>query len=61
MNSKRQVMVKLGHVVQIRVCRLTQTWCLISLINNNNKNNNKTKERTLQMPKNNFIKCSPAL
>ena len=54
-------MVKLGHVVQIRVCRLTQTWCLISLINNNNKNNNKTKERTLQMPKSNLIKCSPAL
>ena len=23
MNSKRQVMGKLGHVVQIRVCRLT--------------------------------------
>ena len=25
MNSKQQVTVKLGHVVQIRVCRLTQT------------------------------------
>ena len=24
-NGKRQVMVKLGHVVQTRVCRLTQT------------------------------------
>ena len=23
MNSKRQVMGKLGHVVQLRVCRLT--------------------------------------
>ena len=48
MNDKRQVMVKLGHMVQIRVCRLMQKWCLTSLINNNNnKNNNKTKERTL--------------
>ena len=25
MNSKRQVIWKLGHVVQIRVCRLTYT------------------------------------
>ena len=25
MNSKRQVMGKLGHVLQIRVCRLTST------------------------------------
>ena len=25
MNSKRQVKGKLGHVVQIRVCRLTKT------------------------------------
>ena len=25
MNSKRQVKMKLGHVVQIRVCRLTLT------------------------------------
>ena len=31
MNSKRQVKMKLGHVVQIRVCRLTLTWCLTSL------------------------------
>ena len=31
MNSKRQVKMKLGHVVQIRVCRLTLTWCLSSL------------------------------
>ena len=32
MNSKRQVKMKLGHVVQICVCRLTLTWCLSSLI-----------------------------
>ena len=28
MNSKQQVKTKLGHVVQIHVCRLTWTWCL---------------------------------
>ena len=32
MNSKRQVKMKLGHVVQICVCRLKLTWCLSSLI-----------------------------
>ena len=32
MNSKRQVKGKLGHVVQIHVCRLPQTRFLISLI-----------------------------
>ena len=31
MNSKRQVKKKLGHVVQICVCRLKLTWCLSSL------------------------------
>ena len=31
MNSKRQVKRMVGHVVQIRVCRLTSTWCLTSL------------------------------
>ena len=31
MNSKRQVTGKFGHVVKIRVCQLTQTWCLTSL------------------------------
>ena len=31
MNSKRQVKGKLGHVVQLRVCRLTWTWSLTSL------------------------------
>ena len=30
MNSKRQVLGKLGHVVQIRVCRLTGKSCLQS-------------------------------
>ena len=32
MNSKRQAKGKRGHVVQIRVCRLTETWCLSSLL-----------------------------
>ena len=31
MNSKRQVKGKLGHVVPIRVCRLTEAWCLTSI------------------------------
>ena len=31
-NSRPQTKGKLGHVAQIRVCRLTQTWCLTSLI-----------------------------
>ena len=31
-NSKQHVKRKLAHVVQIRVCRLTQTWCLTSLL-----------------------------
>ena len=31
MNSKRQVTGKFGHEVKIRVCQLTQTWCLTSL------------------------------
>ena len=31
MNSKRQVKRKLGHVAQIRVSRLTQTRCFITL------------------------------
>ena len=39
MKSKRQVKRKLGHVVRIRVCRLTQTWCLTSLIKSNNSSN----------------------
>ena len=29
-NSKRQVKIKLGRGVQIRVCLLTKTWCLTS-------------------------------
>ena len=29
-NSKRQVKRKLSHVVQVRVCRVTSTWCLTS-------------------------------
>ena len=32
MNSKRQVTGKLSHAVQIRVCRLTKTGSLTSLI-----------------------------
>ena len=31
MNSKRQVKRKLGHVAQIRVSRLKQTRCFITL------------------------------
>ena len=31
MNSKQQVKRKLGHVAQIRVSRLTQTRCFITL------------------------------
>ena len=31
-NSKRQLRGKLGHVVQIHVCRLAWTWILISLM-----------------------------
>ena len=32
MNRKQHEKGKLGHVVQIRVCRLTSTRCLTSLI-----------------------------
>ena len=35
MNSKRQVMGKLGHVVHIRVCRLTFDVNVILLLSNN--------------------------
>ena len=31
-NSKRKIRGKLGHVVQIHVCRLALTWILISLL-----------------------------
>ena len=31
-NSKRQLRGELGHVVQIHVCRLVETWILISLL-----------------------------
>ena len=35
MNSKRQVMGKLGHVVHIRVCRLTFDVNVMLLLSNN--------------------------
>ena len=31
-NSKRQLRGKVGHVLQIHVCHLAQTWILISLL-----------------------------